>query len=306
MAQRKESRNRKNTPNSKKNRQGRRNGLGILVLCLFLILAAVFGGYALANSIRNGGVNKGTDKNENKGNGVINTNDNTGGNGTTDNDGKTADSNTGTGTIVLSKTPVEVIYDVNFETGRIDEILIGIMRTTEGKIDYIRIDTDVVYTMSANLYSSLTPDNTTLPQTVTFSELYRYYHNNKAFDAGRRIISEMLSFSIYYYSAMPDYDFEKLFSTEKDDEGTDIDFAVSPARVKSDYGTEQSTKGFIEDILKNTLTNWSIDERLRYLDTLDDLEYEDVSFTDAPVYEMNESCRLDTDAAGRILYDILY
>ena len=89
--------------------------------------------------------------------------------------------------MVLSKTPVEIIYDVNFETGRIEEMLVGILRTTEGKIDYLRIDTDVMYTMSASLYSSLTPDNTTLPQTVTFSELYRYYHNDKAFDAGRRM-----------------------------------------------------------------------------------------------------------------------
>ena len=105
---------------------------------------------------------------------------------------------------------------------------------------------------------------------------------------------------------MPDRDFEKLFSIVKNDEETDIDLAVRASDVKYDHGTAGSTKGFIEEILGDTVTNWSIDDRLRYLETLDELDYDSVTFTDAPIYEMNESCRLDTEAAGRILYDILY
>lgn len=291
-------------------RKKKRSGVAVLILCLVLILAAVFGGFALAASIRNGGRDKGKDSKTNDINSGVSNGEGTGRSGTDQGGNGASESSSngqnGSGTMVLSKTPVEIIYDVNFETGRIEEMLVGILRSTEGKIDYLRIDTDVRYTMSASLYSSLTPDNTTLPQTVTFSELYRYYHNDKAFDAGRRIISEMLSFAIFYYSAVPDYDFEKLFSIRNYDEETDIDYAVRSSDVKSDHGTAGSTKGFIEEILGNTVTNWSIDDRLRYLEAFDELEYDNVTFTDAPIYEMNESCRLDTEAAGRILYDILY
>ncbi|MCR5324313.1 MAG: hypothetical protein K6E85_13730 [Lachnospiraceae bacterium] len=291
------------TKNKERNSEGnKRGGIGILVICLILITAAVFGGYALANNIRNG--SKGT------GNGLgKNTNENIDGSDKNGNgSGLNGDKNGNAGrtTPVLSKTPVEVIFDVNFETGRIEEILIGILRTTEGKLDYLRIDTDVMYTMSTGLYTSLTPDNTTLPQMVTFSELYRYYHNDRAFEAGRSIISEMLNFNILYYSAMPDYDFEKLFYIKKYDEEIDMKFAVTSSEAKEDYETAGSVKGFVGKILKDTITNWSIEERLRYLDALDGLEPGNVTFTDAPVYEMNESCRLDADATGRILYDILY
>ena len=301
MAQRKTRGNasRKKNPDN----TGKRSGIGMLVLCLLLITVSVFGGYALANSIRNGSIGTGAGKNPGK-NAEKGTDKNSEGkiSGTPG-----ADENPDLSqTPVLSKTPAEVIYDIDFDTGRIGEILVGILNTTENRLDYLRIDTDVMYTMSAGLYSALTPDNTTLPQTVTFSELYRYYHNDKAFDAGRRIIGEMLNYGIPYYSAMPRRDFERLFSTEGYDEESGFGFAISPSEAKYDYSTEGSVKGFVEHIFENTVTNWSAEDRLGYLDTLDELEKGDVTFTDAPVFEKNESCLLDTDAVGRILYDILY
>lgn len=291
---------RKNTAQKKNlDNAGKRSGIGMLVLCLILITAAVFGGYALANSIRSGSFGTGSGKNPGKSTDKSN-GPNSSGTPDITNDPDLSQ------TPVLLKTPAEVIYDFDPDTERIDAILIGILNTTENRLDYINIDTDVMYTMSAGLYSALTPDNTTLPQTVTFSELYRYYCNDKAFDAGRRMIGEMLNLSIPYYSAMPEYDFERLFLSDKYDGESEYSFAVNPAKAKSDYSTLGSVKGFVECIFENTVTNWGTEDRLRYLDTLDELENGDVTFTDAPVIEKNESCLLDTDAVGRILYDILY
>lgn len=274
-----------------------------MVLCLVMVTIAVFGGFALANLIR-GQQNpeagqdvpdislQGEDPN------TVRTGEDTG-----------SEPGTGSGNYsipVLNRTPVEVIYDVNFETGRIEDILIGILRAIDGKIDYIRIDTDTGYTMSASLYTQLTPDNATLPQMITFSELYRYYHNDKAFDAGRRIISEMLSFNIQFYTAMPDYRFESIFAIEEDTEEVIMEYAVSADEAVGEHGTPGSAKGFIENVLEDSVTNWPVSERLRYLDVIDSLTAEDITFIEAPMYEYNESSRIDTDATGRILYEILY
>ena len=291
--------------------QSRNSGRKLLwlTLSMALILLAVFGGFTVANYIRTGEWRFGVSGSDNRSgtdgkNGVNNAKDVSG----LDETGNVSGANGATGdrTVVLSKTPVELIYDVNPETGRVEEMFVGVLRTEEGRLDFIRIDTDVVYTMSSELYSALTPDNTTLPQMITFSELYRYYHNDKAFEAGRRIVSELLGFNIYYYSVLPDYAFEKLFFVKTDDEETEAGFNISSYEAKNGFGTDNSAKGLIEDIFDGIVTNWSVSERLRYLATLDLMDPDKVTFTNAPVYEKNESTALDTDATGSILYNILY
>ena len=268
-----------------KNKKKTSRGILILAVSLLLITAAGFGGFALATHIRN----------EN---------------------GKTASNETGKPltpskqpdepVAVLNRTPVAVIYDFDTETGRIANILLGVLRTLDGKLDFIRIDTDVRYTMSATLYSELTPENTTLPQTVVFSELYRYYHKDGAFDAGRRIIGEMLIFNVPYYTAMPVEDFDRLFRVRDDGEEVETSFAATGDKARYGYGTDGSFKGYLQEVFSDEITNWPVAEKLRYLDVLDNLSEKDVTFINAPVFEKNETTELDSEATGSILYRILY
>ena len=208
---------------------------------------------------------------------------------------------------VISMTPVDLVFELNSETGRIENILVEILRAREGRLDYIRIAPEVSYTMSSRLYGELTPDNTELPQTVTFSELYRYYQNNKAFDAGRRIISELINFNVLYYTSVTDVVLEEVLSIKDTPDGFKAGFVLGTEQARSaDYGTEGSVKGLIEKTLDGAVTNWETSQRLRYLDVYDSLGEADVSFHDAPVIEKNESCELDTNGTGAILYGILY
>ena len=213
----------------------------------------------------------------------------------------------GTSSAVLSLTPVDLLFVTNSETGRIEHILIGILSCATGKLDYIGIDTEVSCTMSGRLYDELTPDNTELPQTVTFSELYRYYHNDKAYDAGRRIISELINFNVLYYTAIEDTVFDRFLYYRKTGDTLEAGFAMSADELKGKgFGTEGSVKGVLEVALEKAVTNWSVSERLRYLEVYDALGEADVSFRAAPVNVKNESTSLDTAGTGAILYGILY
>lgn len=217
----------------------------------------------------------------------------------------------------LNMTPVSIVFVTNSETGKIEHILIEILRCAANKLDYIRIDPEVSYTMSAKLYSSLTPDNTELPQTVTFSELYRYYHNDKAYEAGRQIVNEMINFNAPYYTAVTDVAFDEFIVIEKakapdseaggEAEASAMHFALGENEIKSaSFGSEGSVKGALEKILDKAVTNWSIGDRLRYLDVYDALTEENVAYTDAPVKVKNESTALDSPGLGAILFKILY
>ena len=263
-------------------------GLWILIAAL-LILAAAAGGYFLAEKYKTGPAPE----------------DPAGQNVTgTDN---TAAQPAGVSYTALNMTPVDLLFVTNSETGRIERILIEILSCTSGKLDFIGIDTDVSCTMSAKLYGELTPDNTELPQTVTFSELYRYYHNDKAYDAGRRIISELINFNILYYTAVEDTVFEEFMYYRGSGETAEAGFRLNADELKAKtYGTEGSVKGALETAFKDAVTNWSVADRLRYLEVYDALTKADVSFEAAPVNVKNESTSLDTVGTGAVLYRILY
>ena len=259
------------------------------MIAALLILAAAAGGYFLAEKYKTGPAPE----------------DPAGQNVTgTDN---TAAQPAGVSYMALNMTPVDLLFVTNSETGRIERILIEILSCTSGKLDFIGIDTDVSCTMSAKLYGELTPDNTELPQTVTFSELYRYYHNDKAYDAGRRIISELINFNILYYTAVEDTVFDEFMYYRGSGEAAEAGFRLDPEELKSKaYGTEGSVKGALEAAFKDAVSNWSVADRLRYLEVYDSLTKADVTFEAAPVNVKNESTSLDTVGTGAILYRILY
>lgn len=225
---------------------------------------------------------------------------------------KTADSGSQTGNYneshqsVLNMTPVNLVMAVNSETGRIETILIEILRAADMKLDYIRLASEISYTMSSSLYAELIVDNTELPQTVTLSEMYRYYHNDKAYDAARRVVSELLNFNILYCTAVSDDDFGEFLSVRDTSAGMQAGYALTGSEAKAFYGTPGSVKGAMQAALDGAVTNWSLADRLRYLDVYDGLDGESVTFTDAPIIELNETCELDTAGTGAILYGILY
>ena len=86
--------------------------------------------------------------------------------------------------------PMNLIYSVNYETGKIEKLAVQIFDTVSMKVSFVYFDPEITYTMTGTLYRSLANGNVLVPQTVRLSELYSYYGNASAFDAGRRIISE--------------------------------------------------------------------------------------------------------------------
>ena len=151
------------------------------------------------------------------------------------------------------------------------------------------------------------PDNTQLPQTVTFSELYRYYRNDKAYEAGRRILNELIDLNVPYYTAIEDTVFDSFVYFKASDGGIDAGFVPGDGELKGrDFGTEGSVKGAIETAFKDAATNWEVSGRLQYLEVYDALVRADVTFGEAPVRVKNESTSLDTAGTGAMLYRILY
>lgn len=270
--------------NNRKKYSGRLNDLPIL-LCIFLVAAAVLAAFFLTSYFVETNMSRSP---------------------LTEPAGQTSaaqeDTDRGTGSASLSLTVPELIYVFNPETGGTEQIFLSVLDCTSCELTMFRIDPEISYTMSGGLYASLTPGNAELSQTVTFRELYRYYHSDSAFPAGLKIISEMLNVSISSYTVIPDYVFGEFISVDPDDD--ECRLCVEKDYALNAYGTPGSTRGIIEAGLKDSFSTVELSARLRYLEVYDALD--GIIFINAPVTETNERTVLDDSAARSILYSILY
>lgn len=205
-------------------------------------------------------------------------------------------------------TTLDLLYGYNTETGEVEYMAIEILDCIAGELIMVKIPVEISYTMSSQLYRELAETNIELPQTVTFSELYRYYHDERAFEAGCRMLSELISFNILSYTAVPLEDFCLLYEPEdRSYEETALRYAVTEEQVKN-WSPEScgSVKAFLEKLLADAVTNRTVAERLRYLDVYDNLNEERVISTVAPVISGNERSEADTAALSAMLYHYVY
>ncbi len=200
----------------------------------------------------------------------------------------------------------EIIFSTDFETKAVTNIMVSVLNCMERKLDFVRISPQISYTMTENLYSKLIPDNPKLPQTVLLSELYDYYESDRAYSAGARIVSEMLGCTIDCYTAADKEIFDKHIFFREEESGINASCMITGDDAKNAFwGTEGSAEGYIGYAVKNTLTDFSLENRMVYLDIYNDLGQEDITFWDAPVKKNNETYELDVNGTSAIMIKLI-
>ncbi|MBR4343980.1 MAG: hypothetical protein IKP88_15000 [Lachnospiraceae bacterium] len=185
-------------------------------------------------------------------------------------------------TVIRNSRPLSIIYVTDFETGKIEKIALEIFDTINMSAEYIFFDTDISYTMTASLYRSLANGNVLLPQTIRLKELYGYYGADAAFDAGRRIVSELIGREVDHY-----------ISLSKED-------------VPEDFMMERVTVlGMIElhSAGETRLTDISEEEEAMLRDYGEKFRESDIKSGQAPVIRRNESCFIDVAGLWEILQE---
>ena len=180
--------------------------------------------------------------------------------------------------------PVSLIYSVNYENGKIEKIAVEIFDTVSMKASFVYFDPEITYTMTGTLYRSLANGNVLVPQTVTLSELYSYYGNASSFEAGRKIMSELLGLEIDHYSA---------FSKEN---------------IPEDFLVERVTALGLKELFEKKEgkeTDLTHEQEASYRELVSYMSDEDVKVSEAPVIKRNESCFADVTGLWEILRDLV-
>jgi hypothetical protein len=184
---------------------------------------------------------------------------------------------------VNSLRPMSLIYVMDYETGKINDLAVEMFDTVSMRVKFIYFDTDISYTMTGTLYRSLANGNVLVPQTVMLSELYSYYGNDSAFDAGRLVVSELLGRDIEYYMS---------FSTGDEPE----DFKI---RRVTALGVKELYEKYGDK--KNADTNMAAGEIASFTELSSYIKDTDVTSDEAPVIRRNESCYTDVASLWELL-----
>lgn len=180
--------------------------------------------------------------------------------------------------------PASLIYSVNYENGKIEKIAVEVFDTVSMKISFMYFDPEVTYTMTGTLYRSLANGNVLVPQTVRLGELYSYYGNSSAFDAGRKIMSELLGIEIGHYNALSK-------------EETPEDFILERVTALGCMELYEKRAGRETDLSK--------EQEERYRGLISYISDSDVSTCEAAVIKRNESCFVDVTGVWEQMAEIL-
>lgn len=179
--------------------------------------------------------------------------------------------------------PLTLVYVTDYESGKIENLAVQVFDTVGMKVSFITLDPEIMYTMTGTLYRALANGNVLVPQTVKMRELYGYYGNPAAYEAGRKIVSELLGTDIDHYTAL---------SKEKTPE------AFTGGEIKA---TDLKMLFDAED----RETSFSKEEEKVYSELYEYLEDPDVKVYEAPVISRNESCFVDVTGVWEILAEVL-
>lgn len=177
--------------------------------------------------------------------------------------------------------PLTLIYIMDYETGKVEQLSVMVFDTVDMTASFIYFDPEISYTMTGTLYRSLANGNVLVPQTVRMSGLYGYYGNLAAFEAGRKIMSELMGMEVDYYISLSKEDAHySIMEGKADIKDLEALFDTDETETDIGQGEEEAFKSFIPYI-------------------------EEVKAYEAPVIKRNESSFADVVGLWGILGEII-
>ncbi len=196
---------------------------------------------------------------------------------------------------------LNVIFEFDDENKKTGHVLVEVLSPKGERLSYIAFPEDARYFMTGALYEELSSELITVPQMITFSELYEYYGKKTAFAAGAKIVAEMCGAASAYYTVADTEVFSELFDV-KDGYGA---ASVSLKKYPSDLRAEGvKTLDFVTTMVGKVKTSWSLADRLVYLELLEGLDDSDILFFDVSGETTSGGTLIDTDKLKSIILEV--
>ena len=169
------------------------------------------------------------------------------------------------GDVTADAVSRNIIYSYDPATKIIDAIVIEILNTESGNLDFVTIPAESQITVSNEIYKRMCAAGADAPQIITLSLLNDYFGDDTAYEYGILLLEDYMGIDIGYYTSMENSVFNSMF-TQSEETGC---FRPSDQLVTEAQSAVQSDglESFIKTKYASLTSNLKVKNKLKYIET---------------------------------------
>ncbi len=195
-----------------------------------------------------------------------------------------------------------IIYSYNAETKEIEAMVIEILNTGSGNLDYITVPVNSQITLSNEIYKRMCAAGADAPQIVTLSLLNNYFDNDSAYEYGILILEDYIGIDIGYYTSMESGVFNSMFVVSE--ETGCIEPSAQLISEAQTAALNDEMDDFIKTRYSSLKSNLKVKSKLKYSDTYKNLNPELIYKSVMPGVTDGGQYTIDAEAA-KIQYETI-
>ena len=155
-----------------------------------------------------------------------------------------------------------IIYSVNDEDKKVKAMVIEVLNTNTGNLDYITIPADTQISMGTELYKRICGSGIDAPQIINLSDINSYFKEGASYEYGILMLEDYLGIDLGYYTCMEQSVFDTCFTGAGDSGMYKLNDSI--IQEASGFAAEGNMDSYIKSWGEKMTSDLKIKNRLKY------------------------------------------
>ena len=166
------------------------------------------------------------------------------------------------GDVTADAVSRNLIYSVDEETSKIKTMVIEVLNTETGNLDFITIPAHLQFAINNDVYQRLYEAGIDVPQIIKMSNLNEYFNNDTSYEYGMLLLEDYFDIDLGYYTMMNEDLFNEIF-----EQSEEYDYYVITEDLKKDVALledQSELDAFMKERMNLFKSNLKIKSKLKY------------------------------------------
>lgn len=207
------------------------------------------------------------------------------------------------GDITADEVSRNIIYSVDTASSKIEAVVIEVLNTMTGNLDYITLPDNFQMEINNDIYQRLYAAGVDVPQVMRISQLNKYFADDTSYEYGILLLENSLGIDIGYYTAMPSDMFRSVFAMDSSTGCYKLtDTVIAEAASVADVNAMEK---FIKDKCEGYTTNIKVKSKIKYAECYKNVNPELIYYHVFPGQETDGAFTVDTKETKTLYSQIL-
>lgn len=201
------------------------------------------------------------------------------------------------GDVTADEISRNIIYSVDNDKGKIKAIVIEILNTKTGNLDYLTIPVESEITISNDTYQRMCAAGVDAPQIVRLEKISKYFDDDRAYEYGILILEDSLGIDIGYYTKMESSVFDSVFVMSETLGCYQLTDAVK--NEAAGYTQADEIEGMIKTWYDKFESNLKVKTKLKYAETYFNVDPQFIYYNVVPGESVGDIYEIDVKEAKK-------